>query len=457
MRKQKLYFGKVLIWLALTIVWLSACAPLQLPTPLPQPSVTATEVIESTPTALVVSASSSPSASPSATNTLVVQTSDAPTDTPSAPSEAPTASSSPPASTTPIPTRTLTPLPPPTLASPPGVGGSAVGFIFLGSKDDWGYNQAAYNGSLAVEQKFAGTLTVLRAENVAPEDAARVMEEMIGDGARILFLTAYDYLDPALPVARRHPEVAFLHQGGASIASNLGSYSGNMWEAMYLSGIVAGKLTTNNRLGFVAAFPIPQVLLNINAFTLGARSVNPQAMTYARFTQSWCDPQGQQEATFALLDVGVSVMAQHQDCTRTVIEWSERNAVMSIGYNVEAASLAPKRWLTGAVWKWETLYPEMVEAINAGHWNAGPYNGKYRAGLKDGLIDLAPFGASVPAEVKTLVQQKKQAIINGQLYPFEGSIKDQSGVVRISAGARPAVEELEGMDYLVEGVVGEIP
>jgi basic membrane protein A and related proteins len=150
-------------------------------------------------------------------------------------------------------------------------------------------------------------------------------------------------------------------------------------------------------------------------------------------------------------------MAQHQDCTRTVIEWSERNAVMSIGYNVEAASLATKRWLTSAVWKWDTLYPEMVEAINAGHWNAGPYNGKYRAGLEEGLIDLAPFGSSVPAEVKTLVQQKKQAIINGQLYPFEGSIKDQSGVVRISAGARPAVEELEGMDYLVEGVVGEMP
>jgi len=373
--------------------------------------------------------------------------------------EAPTASSSPPASTTsvtPIPTRTFTPLPPPTLSSPPGIGGSAVGFIFLGSKTDWGYNQAAYNGSLAVEQEFAGTLTVLRAENVAPENAEQIMEEMIGKGARILFLTAYEYLDPALPVARRHPEVAFLHQGGASIASNLGSYFGNMWEAMYLSGIVAGKLTTNNRLGFVAAFPIPPVLLNINAFTLGARSVNPQAMTYVRFTQSWCDSQSQQEATFALLDVGTSVMAQHQDCTRTVIEWSERNAVMSIGYNFDAASLAPKRWLTGAVWKWETRYPEMVEAINAGQWNTGPYNGKYRAGLKEGLIDLASFGASVPAEVKTLVLQKKQALINGQLYPFEGPIKDQSGAVRIPAGTRPSVEELEGMDYLVEGVVGEI-
>ena len=129
---------------------------------------------------------------------------------------------------------------------------------------------------------------------------------------------------------------------------------------------------------------------------------------------------------------------------------------MSIGYNVEAASLAPKRWLTGAVWKWDTRYPKMVEAINAGGWNAGPYNGKYRVGLKEGLIDLASFGSSVPAEVKTLVLQKKQAIIDGQLYPFEGPIKDQSGVVRIPAGVRPSVEELEGMDYLVEGVVGEI-
>lgn len=456
--------GKV-VSLALAVTLLSACAPIQTPVPSPQPSATEMRVSESTPTALI-SVGDSPTASPvpSATNTLVIRTTDAPTAEGPLQGEVSTASvtfTETPAtsqvSATPIPTRTRTPLPPPTLPAPPGVGGSAVGFIFLGSKTDWGYNQTAYNGSLAVEQEFAGRLTVLRAEHVAPENAEQIMEEMIGKGARILFLTAYEYLNPALAVARRHPEVAFLHQGGASLASNLGSYFGNMWEVMYLSGIVAGKLTTNNRLGFVAAFPIPQVLLNLNAFTLGARSVNPQAMIYVRFTQSWCDPQSQQEATFALLDVGTSVMAQHQDCTRTVIEWSERNAVMSIGYNFDAASLAPKRWLTGAVWKWEARYPEIVEAINAGQWNTGPYNGKYRGGLKEGLIDLASFGASVPAEVKTLVLQKKQAIIDGQLHPFEGPIKDQNGAVRIPAGVRPSVEELEGMDYLAEGVVGEIP
>ncbi len=343
------------------------------------------------------------------------------------------------------------------MAVPPGSGGSAVGFVYAGWKDDWGYNQAAYAGSQELAQEFSGRLDVLGNENTDPNAAGPVMEKMIQDGAQIIVATTPDYEEAALQVAGRHPNVAFLQLGGTKLASNLGAPFGNIWEAVYLSGVTAGKMTKNNRLGYVATFPVPRVLLDVNAFTLGARSVNPAATVRVVFTQSGCNSVKQQEAIFTLLEIGTDVVAQDQNCTQTVIEICERNGVMSVGYNVDGSTFAPKHWLTGAVWNWGPLYTSMVTALQAGQWNAGPYNGRYRAGLKDGLVGLAPFGASVPGEVQTLVLKRKQAIIDGTLSPFEGPIKDQDGQVRIPAGVRPSVEDLETIHYLVEGVIGSLP
>lgn len=339
----------------------------------------------------------------------------------------------------------------------PGTGGSAIGFLFVGPKDDFGYNQAAYLGSVDVE-KAAGGLKVLRAENVPEnQEAERVMEQMIRNGAKIIFPTSYGHLDPALEVARRHPEVVFVHQGGLKTAANLGTYFGNIYEAVYLSGVAAGKMTRTGKLGYIVSFPIPQVLLNINAFTLGARSVNPNVTTTVVFTANWCDPGKQAEAANTLIAQGVDVLTQHQDCTKTIIETAERKGVMSVGYHADASTLAPKGWITGARWNWGPLYTRMVEAIQSGQWASSPFNGKYRVGLKDGVVDLAAFGPSVPEEVRKLVLEKKQAIIDGKLQPFAGPVKDQSGQVRIPDGVKPAVEDLEKTDYLVEGVIGTIP
>ena len=157
-----------------------------------------------------------------------------------------------------------------------GTGGKAVGFIFVGAKDDYGYNQAAYIGSQGVEKAFPD-LKVLRSENV-PEtaEAERVMEEMIRNGAKIIFPTSYGHLDPALNVAKRHPDVLFYHQGGLKTADNLGTYFGTIWEPVYLAGIAAGKMSKSGKLGYIVSVPIPQVLLNVNAFELGAKSVNPK-------------------------------------------------------------------------------------------------------------------------------------------------------------------------------------
>ncbi len=338
-----------------------------------------------------------------------------------------------------------------------GTGGSAVGFIFVGTKDDYGYNQAAYLGSAAVEEAFPD-LKVLRAENV-PEtaEAERAMEQMIKDGAKIIFPTSYGHLEPALNVAKRHPEVAFYHQGGLKTADNLGTYFGTIWEPVYLAGVAAGKMSETGKIGYIVSVPIPQVLLNVNAFTLGAQSVNPDAETSVVFTGSWCDPGQQANAANSLIDGGVDVLTQHQDCMKTVIETAERRDVMTVGYHADAASLAPNGWITGSLWNWPELFVDMVQTAQDGEFKGSKYDGKYRGTLADNVVQLGSFGANVPDEVKQLVEERKADLLAGTLQPFAGPIKDQSGAVRIADSAVPTVEELESTDYLVEGVIGSIP
>ncbi|GAB7387121.1 BMP family ABC transporter substrate-binding protein [Bacillaceae bacterium] len=339
----------------------------------------------------------------------------------------------------------------------PGSGGNAIGFIFVGVRDDHGYNQAAYLGSKAVEDAFP-EMKVLRKENV-PEtaEAERVMEEMIRSGAKIIFPTSYGHLEPALEVAKRHPDVVFFHQGGLKTAENVGTYFGTIWEPVYLAGVAAGKMSKTGKLGYIASVPIPQVLLNINAFTLGARSVNPNVTTKVVFTGSWCDPGQQANATNSLIDEGVDVLTQHQDCTKTIIETAERRGVMTVGYHADASELAPNGWITGSVWNWPKLYVEMVKTAKEGKFKGSPYDGKFRGGLKEDIVQLAPFGSRVPEDVKKLVEMKKADIIAGKLHPFQGPVKDQNGNVVIAEGEIPSIEKLETMDYFVEGVIGNIP
>lgn len=339
----------------------------------------------------------------------------------------------------------------------PGVGGSAVGFIFVGTKDDYGYNQAAYLGSVAVEEAYPD-LKVLRAENV-PEsaEAERVMEQMIQEGAKIIFPTSYGHLEPALNVAKRHPDVLFYHQGGLKTAENLGTYFGTIWEPVYLAGVAAGKMSQSGKLGFIVSVPIPQVLLNINAFTLGARSVNPEATTNVVFTGSWCDPGQQANAANSLIDSGVDLLTLHQDCMKTVVETAERSGVMTVGYHADASELAPTGWVTGSEWNWGELFVDMVKVGMAGEFKGSQYDGKYRGTLADDVVKLSPFGANVPSDVVSYVEQQKAALLSGELNPFAGPIKDQSGNVKIEEGQELTVEELESTDYLVEGVIGTIP
>ncbi len=344
-------------------------------------------------------------------------------------------------------------------ASADGGGTKAtIGVLYVGPHTDFGYNQAAYEGIQELK-KARPDIKVLEAENV-PEtaEASRVMEKMIKDGATVIIPTSYGHYQPALEVAAKHPDVNFLHQGGPkAVKPNVGTYFGQIYEAQYLTGIAAGLSTKTDKLGYVVAFPIPQTLLNINAFELGAKSVNPKVKTTVVFTASWCDPAKQTEAAKSLLDQGADVLSQHQDCTKTVVETTERAGAMSVGYHADASSLAPKGWLTGSVWNWGPLYTKMVDAALGDDFSSSPYAGVYRVGIEDPTIALAPFGASVSDETKAKVEEAEKKMRADELQAFTGPIKDQSGKVVIPAGESPDAATLEATDYLVEGVIGNIP
>jgi len=327
-----------------------------------------------------------------------------------------------------------------------------IGFIYVGSQRDLGYNQAAYEGSQWVEANHPD-VELLQAENI-PETAEvqAVAEQMIRDGAKVIFATSYGYSGPIKEIAPNHPDVVFLHMGDQESLENYGAFFGNIWQLEYATGIAAGKTTKSNKLGFIAAFPIPQTLLNVNAFHLGARSVNPDVETTFVMTSAWCDPGKQATAVQTMINTGIDVITQHQDCTKTIVEAAERANIYVTGYHQDASPAAPNAWLTGASWNWGPVYSEIVSEIKDGTYQASVMF----VGLDAGWVKLGPFGRAVPADVKQLVLDTVEGLRDGSITPFSGPISDQDGTVRIAAGVSPSDPELQSITYLVEGVKGTI-
>jgi basic membrane protein A len=347
-------------------------------------------------------------------------------------------------------------------ATAPGKGSKAVGFIFVGPKDDYGYNQAAYQGAMAVKKAYP-KLKVLTAENVPETDeAARVMEGMIAKGAKIIFATSYGHLDPAMKVAAKHPDVVVVQQGNfikGKVTANTGTYFGTVYEPVFLAGIAAGKATKTNKLGYVYAFPIPQTIGNINAFQLGAASVNSKVQTYVVNTSNWCDPAKQAEAAKSLFAQGVDVITQHQDCTGTITKAAESAKKMVVGYHANASKLAPKGWVAGSEWSWATTFVDIVKVSQAGKFTKSKYNANYRSGLKNGLNPFiqSPYGKMVTQDTKAWIAKVKLNIAkNGS--PFAGPVVSQDGKTIFAAGKVPTYAEIEtAMTVFVKGVVGDLP
>ena len=325
-----------------------------------------------------------------------------------------------------------------------------VGFIFVGSQKDLGYNQAAAEGSQYLEKAFSD-IEVLRSENI-PEtaDVQAVEEQMIRDGAKIIFATSYGYSGPTKEIIAKHPDIMFLHMGDVESFENYASFFGNIWQLEYAAGQVAGHTSKTGKLGFIAAFPIPQTLLNVNAFHLGAQSINPDIETTFVLTSSWCDPAKQTTAVQAMVDAGVDVLTQHQDCTKTIVEAAERAGIYVSGYHQDASPAAPNAWLTGAAWNWGPVYSEIVASIRKGTYKSSVMF----QGLDAGWVQLSPFGSFIPDDVKQSTLDTVEALRTGSFQPFTGPILDQDGVVQIADGVVPTDAELQGTGYLLQGITG---
>lgn len=356
-------------------------------------------------------------------------------------------------------------------SSPGGQAGSGgegkpltIGFIYVGAKDDYGYNQAHAEGAAGIS-KLPGVKIVEQASVPETTEVQEAMRNMIEqDGATIVFPTSFGYFDPhVLKVAQDYPNVQFLHCGGLYLEGkhpkNVGTYFGYIDEAEYVAGIVAGLTSKSGKLGFIAAKPIPQVLRNINSFTLGARSVNPKVTTQVIFTGDWAMPVKEAEAANSMADQGIDVLTSHVDSPKVIVETAEKRGIFASGYHANQAALAPKGYLTGAEWDWTTVYTKYVEMFKAGKntTNAGiPH--LVRGGFKEGFLKLSPYGSAVGEKAKKDADAAKAKFLDGSMVVYKGGLKDNTGKVVIPAGKdlKQQDTELEKMNWLTDGVVGKV-
>lgn len=328
-----------------------------------------------------------------------------------------------------------------------------IGFVYVSPIGDAGWTFQHDLGRLAVEKNFGDKVATKYIENV-PEgaEAERVIRDLAKSGHELIFTTSFGYMNPTLKVARAFPKAKFEHSTGYKQAKNVGTYMCRFYEGRYLTGLVAGKMTKTNQLGYVAAFPIPEVIRGINAFTRGAKAVNPDISVKVIWVNSWFDPGKEREASEALIDQGVDVVTHHTDSTAPTIT-AEEKGVYAIAYHSDMSKYGTNAHLTATTHVWDTFYTKVARSVLDGNWEPGAVWG----GIKDGMIELAPLNAKVPADVKAMVRQREQDIADGSFHPFQGPVKKQDGTVVADAGETLTDQDLLGMNYYVEGVLGSIP
>ena len=327
-----------------------------------------------------------------------------------------------------------------------------VGFVYIGPVGDYGWTYAHDQGRRYMERTLPGVKATY-AESV-PEgaDAEQVLTELARTGHKVIFATSYGYMDTTLKVAEQFPDVAFLHCSGYKRRVNVGTYFGRMEQASYLSGLVAGKMTQKNLIGYVAPIPVPEVIRITNAFALGAQAVNREVKVHVMWTNAWYDPATESEAANSLLDIGADVIATQSDSPAPV-QAAQRRGAYGVGYNSDASKFAPEKHLVSKVWDWGPYYVDTVKRVRAGTWKST--DDWWPIGT--GIVGLSPYGPAVPGTVRSYVEERKQDLIQGRFDVFWGPIKDQSGKVRIADGDKPSDAVLLGMNWFVEGIVGTVP
>jgi basic membrane protein A len=322
-----------------------------------------------------------------------------------------------------------------------------VGFVYVGSIHDEGYTQAHDKGRQAIEALGIPTTYV---ENV-PEnaDCEKAIRDLIDQGCNVIYSTSFGFMDWTIKVAADFPDVSFAHCSGYKRSDNVSTYFGKIYQARYLAGIAAGYKTKANKIGYVAAFPIPEVIRGINAFALGVQSVNPNASVEVIWTNTWYDPTLEKQGAIELLNKGYDVIAQHQDTTAPQIAAQEGGA-FAIGYNVSTPTAAPRAYLTAPLFHWEVFYLDDIKRVLDGTRESRAY----WEGFSNGTVTLDALTANNDSRSQAAITEAEAKIKDGTLVPFSGPISAQDGTVRIPAGTSMTDDEIWNMDWFVRGVIG---
>jgi basic membrane protein A len=345
------------------------------------------------------------------------------------------------------------PTPAPAAAPAPAPAPLKIAFAYVGPVGDAGWTFAHDNGRKAIEAEFGPKVSTSFVENV-PEaaDAERVIRDMVGQGATLIFGTTFGYMEPMLKVAADHKDVKFEHATGYKMAENMRTYDSRTYEGAYLAGVIAGKMTKSNTLGVVASIPIPEVVRNINSFTLGAQSTNPKIKTRVVWVNKWYDPAKEGEAAQSLINQGADVLMQNTDSS-AVLQTAEKAGKLGFGWDSDMSKFGPNAHLGSAIIDWAPYYKKAVKDVLEGTWKS---EGSWW-GVKEGAIDLVSVSDKVPADVRAQVDQIKAGLKDGTFSIWKGPIVDQAGKEVLAKDAVADDKFLHGVKWYVKGVEGKVP
>jgi simple sugar transport system substrate-binding protein len=327
-----------------------------------------------------------------------------------------------------------------------------VGFIYVGPVGDHGWSYQHDQGRKAVEEKFGDKVDTTFVESV-PEgpDAERVIEQLARTGHKLIFTTSFGFMEPTLKVAKRHPEVFFEHATGTKREKNVATYAARFYEGRYVIGQIAAKLSKTGIVGYVGAYPIPEVISGINAFMLGAQSVRPDMKIKIVWVNSWFDPGKEADATKALIDQGADMISQHTD-SPAPLQQAEQRGVKAFGQASDMIRFAPNAQLTAIVDDWRKYYIDRTQAVLDGKWTSGDVWG----GFDSGMVVMAPF-TNMPADVAAMAEATETAIKEGKLHPFKGPITKQDGTIAVKEGETLKDPAILGMNWYVKGIDDKVP
>ncbi len=323
-----------------------------------------------------------------------------------------------------------------------------VGFVYLGPIGDLGWTYQHDQARLALQQALEDAVSTQYVENVAEgPDTERVVRQLVSAGNKLIYTTSFGFMNPTERVAKQNPNVKFEQATGYKTLPNMAEYNARFYEGRTVCGTIAGHMSKKGVVGYVASFPIPEVVMGINAFTLAARKVNPNFQTKVVWVSTWFDPGKESDAAKSLIDQGADILAQHTD-SPAVVQTAEARGVYAFGQSSDMSRFGPKATLTSIVDNWAPYYIDRTRKAIAGTWKTD----NIWWGMKEGMVVLAPWGQSMTEEARNAADAAKQGIIAGKLQPFGGPIKTQKGEVKVAPGSNVSDDELLKMNWYVEGV-----